>query len=65
MKKKDYLEEIYGAAIEEEYRHPIAITQTFCCNTRANPTATGIDMQQLVQHLSLLLQQPIKMEMGY
>ena len=55
--KKDYLEEIYGAAIEEEYRHPIAITKPSVA-VPTNPTATAIDMQQLVQYLSLLLQQP-------
>ena len=55
--KKGYLEEIYGAEIEEEYRHPIAITKPSIA-APTNPTATAIDMQQLVQHLSLLLQQP-------
>ena len=49
-KKKDYLEEIYGTATEESYYHPIAIAQP--------PTATRVDVQQLAQHLSLLLQQP-------
>ena len=50
MKKKDYLEEIYGAAIEDTYYTPIAVAQA--------PVATGIDIQQLAQQLTLLLQQP-------
>ena len=50
MKKKDYLEEIYGAAIEDTYYAPIAVAQA--------PVATGIDIQQLAQQLTLLLQQP-------
>jgi hypothetical protein len=51
LKKKDYLEEIYGAATEEEYNHPIAIA-----HPTTNSIATGLDIQQLAQHLSLLLQ---------
>ena len=46
-RKKDYLEEKYAIAIEEPFHNATAIHST--------PVATGVDISQLAQHLSLSL----------